>query len=247
MRWSQGVWSEHRIIDLVNESDNFYAIAYGPSGTAPTDGIREFEEYFERLEAAGLGKIKRPDILIFDSKHMREIDSLIADLGGVKELPFIHENDLGLLLERAMLAVECENSLWMCEKMPDFGAELKPMKRLNGRPGLKKNAVLPTVIIKNEDFEPLKIWEKENEIPIHVWHVFFYISYGLPLSSAVRLLNEGLIAPTVQTYQAPGGATTKKPFISFIITMPMNSPSLLKGRSSFPIMWKTGMATYCLM
>ncbi len=36
MRWSQGIWSEKRLIDAVNNTSKFYAIAYGPSGTALT-------------------------------------------------------------------------------------------------------------------------------------------------------------------------------------------------------------------
>src|SRR2546422_8995132 len=64
MRWSQGVWSEHRLIEAVNETGKFFAIPYGPSGTAPTGSVREFELYFERLETAGLGKTKRSDLLI---------------------------------------------------------------------------------------------------------------------------------------------------------------------------------------
>ncbi|MFM6847005.1 MAG: AccI family restriction endonuclease [Dolichospermum sp.] len=65
MRWSQGVWSEKRLTDAINQTNQFYAIPYGPSGTAPTNDVRAFELYFERLESAGLGKIKRPDLLIF--------------------------------------------------------------------------------------------------------------------------------------------------------------------------------------
>lgn len=56
MRWSQGVWSEKRVIEAVNETREFMAIPYGPSGTAPTGNVREFELYFERLEAPGLAK-----------------------------------------------------------------------------------------------------------------------------------------------------------------------------------------------
>src|SRR5215467_10811045 len=65
MRWSQGVWSEERIVQAVNETDRYFALPYGPSGTAPDDDVRAFELYFERLEAAGLGRLKRPDLLIF--------------------------------------------------------------------------------------------------------------------------------------------------------------------------------------
>src|SRR5690242_6532953 len=42
MRWSQGVWSEKRLTQAVNESEDFIAIPYGPSGTAPDDDPRAF-------------------------------------------------------------------------------------------------------------------------------------------------------------------------------------------------------------
>jgi len=215
MRWSQGVWSEKRLIDAVNATQQFYAIAYGPSGTAPTDNIREFELYFERLKAAGLGDIKRPDLLVFDVKKREVVDSLVSDLGGEQELPFIAENDLSDLLSEALLAVECENSLWVASRMPNYGTDLKPMRRLNGKLGLRKNAVLPTVIIKEEDRQPLTWWQDENNIPIHIWHVFFDRAYGLALSDAQQLLDNGLIEPTVQIFQAPGGATTQKIIYKF--------------------------------
>ena len=72
MRWSQGVWSEHRLTEAVNETGKFFAVPYGPSGTAPTGSVREFELYFERLEAAGLGKVKRPDLLIFKNADRKK-------------------------------------------------------------------------------------------------------------------------------------------------------------------------------
>jgi hypothetical protein len=52
MRWSQGVWSEHRVIEAVNDTKEFFALEYGPSGTAPDNDVRAFELYFERLEKA---------------------------------------------------------------------------------------------------------------------------------------------------------------------------------------------------
>lgn len=215
MRWSQGVWSEKRLIDAVNATTGYYAIPYGPSGTAPSESIREFELYFERLETAGLGNLKRPDLLVFDSAKRDNVVSIVSGLGGEKELPFIPEVDLSDLLGLAIVAVECENSLWIAEKMPAYGEKLRPMKRLAGKPGLRKNAVLPTVILKEEDRGPLKHWQAANAVPIHIWHVFFDRAYGLALDEAQRILDEGLIEPTVQTFQAPGGATTQKSIYKF--------------------------------
>lgn len=210
MRWSQGVWSEKRLTDAINQTNHFYAIPYGPSGTAPTNDVRAFELYFERLEAAGLGRIKRPDLLIFKISDKLFVDKFLSEIGGAQELPFMTENKLQDLISKAVIAVECENSLWVAEKMPDFKTQMKPQKRLNGKLGLSKTAVLPTVIIKEEDRIPLSKWQEENKIPIHVWHVFFDRAFGLSFDEAQRLVNDGLILPTEQVFQAPGEATTKK-------------------------------------
>src|SRR3989338_4580279 len=210
MRWSQGVWSENRLIEAVNENGKYFAIPYGPSGTAPTDDVRAFELYFERLEEAGLGSIKRPDLLVFKKGDEGEIKNFLGSAGGVQELPFIQENKLKPLLDKAVVAIECETSLWKSKKMPDYATEFSAQKRLNGKLGLKKTAVLPTIIVKEEDRDPLKKWQEKNRVSIHVWHVFYDQAFGIPLDEAERLINDGLIEPTIQTFQAPGGATTKK-------------------------------------
>src|SRR3989344_112579 len=212
MRWSQGVWSEQRLIEAVNETDDFFAIAYGPSGTAPTGDVRAFELYFERLEAAGLGKVKRPDLLVIPSTEKNQVDDLISQVGGIAELPFISEDDprIQALLNLAIIAVECENSLWRARNMPDFSTPLRPQRRLGGNPGLRKNAVLPTIIIKEQDRAPLLEWQNLRHVPINIWHVFFDLAYGLPFDRAEELISQNLNQPTIQTFQAPGGATTKK-------------------------------------
>ncbi|MEW6718635.1 MAG: AccI family restriction endonuclease [Chloroflexota bacterium] len=217
MRWSQGVWSEERVIQAVDDTKQFFAIPYGPSSTAPEDDVREFELYFERLDAAGLGNVKRPDLLIFEQNDKAIVGKLIESIGGVSELPFTPEDDSDVqdLLSRAIIAVECENSLWKGKLMPDYGAELRPQRRLGGKLGLKKTAVLPTIIVKEEDREPLQIWQDEKGVAIHIWHVFYDVAYGLAFSEAQRLIEEGFILPTVQTFQAPGGATTKKYIYKF--------------------------------
>lgn len=210
MRWSQGVWAEKRLVAAINKTNQFYAIAYGPSGTAPTDDVRAFELYFERLEHAGLGKIKRPDLLVFKIADKSFVDKFLSSVGGEAELPFITEDKLQDLISKAIIAVECENSLWVAEKMPFYNVPMKAQKRLGGKLGLAKNAALPTVIIKEEDRIPLSKWQEQNKIPIHVWHVLFDRAYGLSFDEAQRLVTDGLILPTEQVFQAPGGATTKK-------------------------------------
>ncbi|MFQ3582552.1 AccI family restriction endonuclease [Chloracidobacterium validum] len=212
MRWSQGVWSEKLLTQSVNATGRYFALPYGPSGTAPANDVQAFEQYFEQLEKAGLGRVKRPDLLIYRVEEKGNVESAVERLGGISKLPFTPEDNKNMknLLATAVIAVECENSLWRAKQMPDYCSELKPQKRLNQRLGLKKTAVVPTIIIKNEDRKPLGDWQMNTNIPIHIWHAFFDKAYGISFDKANRLINEGSIEPTKQVFQAPGGAITEK-------------------------------------
>lgn len=184
MRWSQGVWSERRIIEAINATGKYLAIPYGPSSTAPDD-VRAFELYFERLERAGLGQLKRPDLLVFQKAHAPAVQGCLRNLGGTEELPFVPEESpvMRELLSRAILAVECENSLWIARQMPDYGTPLTPQRRLGGKLGLKKAAIVPTVILKEEDLHPLREWERLRGIGVHAWHVFYDMAFGIALGT----------------------------------------------------------------
>jgi hypothetical protein len=210
MRWSQGVWSEHRLIEAVNSTKKYFAVQYGPSSAAPSDDVREFELYFERLDKAGLGNIKRPDLLIYKIRDREFVDNFLNDVGGEQELPFIKEKDLQPLIEKSLIGVECENSLWVAKDMPAYGSELTPQKRLSGKLGLKKSAVLPTIIVKEEDLKPLTRWQTSNKKTIHIWHGFYDLAFGISYNRLKSLISKKLILPTEQVFQAPGGATTKK-------------------------------------
>jgi hypothetical protein len=211
MRWSQGVWSEKRLVLAVNETSEFCAMPYGPSGVAPQDP-RGVELYFERLEKAGLGELKRPDMLVFPKTDKERIQQIVREIGGEAELPFVSEDSPAMreIVRTSVLAVECENSLWISKRMPDYGAQLKPQKWLNGQLGLRKAAVAPTVIMKEEDRGRLREWQAIRERKIHIWHVFYDAAFGISLDDAESLIMKGLIRATEQTFQAPSGPTTRK-------------------------------------
>lgn len=210
MRWSQGVWSEDRFKMAINATEMYFALPYGPSGTAPNNDVRAFELYFERLEAAGLATLKRPDLLVFRKDHLAFVEHFLEQIGGVQELPFIPETDLKPLLAHAQIAIECENSLWVARQMPDFGKPLTPQKRLNGQLGLKKNAVVPTVIIKEEDRHRLLSWQVQTGITIHLWHAFYDAAWGITLNKIENLIDTGQIEPYRQVFQSPSGSTSTK-------------------------------------
>lgn len=217
MRWSQGEWSENRLVQAVNSTGKYAAFPYGPSSVAPEGDVRAFELYFERLEAAGLGRIKRPDLLIFTRSARARASEIIARLGGERELPFTPETspDMRELLSLAVMAVECENSLWIAKQMPGYGRQLSPQARLGGQLGLPKSAVVPTVIIKQEDREPLRAWQSAHDVPIHIWQAFFDVTFGLSFDMVEELIAAGRILPTEQVFQAPGGATQPKAIYKF--------------------------------
>jgi hypothetical protein len=158
-------------------------------------------------------------LLIFTKSEQAAIESIVKEIGknddfekALEELPFTLEDSplMQALLSKAILAVECENSLWVARMMPLYDATLKPMKRLGGKLGLKKKPVLPTVIIKEQDLKPLLDWQDQRGVQIHVWHAFFDLAFGISLAEAMRLIEEGFIEPKAQIFQASGGQTTTK-------------------------------------
>ena len=167
---------------------------------------------FERLEAAGLGKLKRPDLLIYRNEDRAEVDTLLEQLGGLTELPFTHEDvvEMTQLIKKAVVAVECENSLWVAKAMPAYNKPLTAQRRLGGAKGLAKSAVLPTVIVKNEDLPGLQGWQDKHDLNIHIWHSFYDLAFGVSLDRVNELLEQGLILGREQKFQSPNGTSTTK-------------------------------------
>lgn len=212
-RWNQRVWAQRRVIDAVNRTGDFRALPYGPRSAAPADYPRETERYLERLDTANRTAIERPDILIFRRSAAAEVDQLVRDAGGAPELPFRDESEdrMRRLMSLAVVAVACQHSPRLARKMPAYGEPPRPLKRLEGRKGLPKGAVLPTIILKHEDLDRLLDWETDARLPIHIWHLFHDLAFGISLREASRLISTGNIEPTQQTFQAPGGSTNRKP------------------------------------
>jgi len=156
--------------------------------------------------------MKRPDLLIMRTSDQSNVHELVNKIGGLSELPFTPEDNphMAKLIGKAFMAIECENSLWIAKKMPHYGVKLTPQKRLGGKRGLKKGAVVPTVILKKEDLKPLNDWQDKHGIPVHIWHVFYDMAFGIALDKAKQLIRSGAIEETKQVFQAPSGATTRK-------------------------------------
>ena len=209
MRWSQGVWSETVIINALNSTKKYFAIAYGASSVAPNDPI-ESEHYFDRLEKSNPPELKRPDILVYLQKDKKDVEARINELGGLEELPFTNESEMKSILNKALIGIECENSLWVTKKMPECNTPLRPMRRLGGKAGLPKNAKTPVVIIKKEDLKRIVSWQTKHQIPIHSWQIFYDMGIGISLNRSMELINDGYIEPTEQKFAESTGSVTKK-------------------------------------
>lgn len=137
MRWSQGRWSEEVVIRAIGETKEFGAIAYGPSTVAPDDP-KELEACFEVMDGI-LKEGKRPDALLYDkSTYQWARKEIEARLGSVDQVGKRPSSEIRDVISKARAALEIENSLWVCEKMPGFG---KPFSRFIR--GKKKGRLKP--------------------------------------------------------------------------------------------------------
>lgn len=64
--------------------------------------------------------------------------------------------------------------------------------------------------MKEEDLDQLARWQRDNSVPIHIWHVLYDAAFGIAFDRARQLIDDRLIEPTTQTFHAPSGATTTK-------------------------------------
>ncbi|MFQ5853127.1 MAG: AccI family restriction endonuclease [Candidatus Binatia bacterium] len=239
MRFSQGRWAEDIVARTINATDDLRAVPYGPSSVAPSDP-REMELYFERLDKAGtVGKQPDLLILPKDDyedirPQLDEIGLTNLPFTPEAELDFLRsraiiavevENSLWVAREMPHYGQSVELTKLVTKKRrfrkPEsiarwenwtesvrrFCAQSEAHRRLKG---FLETAKVPTVIIKDEDLEPLAEWETNFNVPIFVFHVFYDEAYYIPLQKAHELIDAGVIPPTEQTFYAPGGATTHK-------------------------------------
>jgi len=211
-RWSQTAWAESLLIYTVEETEGYFAVPYGPRAVAPAEDVREFALYCQDLERAGFADQRRPDLLVFLSRDKNSVEKVIRRLGHQQLLPFTPESspDMRRLLSLAVLALKCESSLWITEDFPSPGARPKPTMRPGRRPRRARRAASPTMALKEDDCSCLHQWQEKHHVPVHFWHVFFDAAFGISLSEAETLIEDKLVAPSTQVYQAPNGEMTKK-------------------------------------
>lgn len=172
MRYEQGRFSELRIIDSITASKEYCALPYGRSAVGPKDKgkIAAYFEEFTKLEGEGF---KRPDILVLRRHDFEELQPYIQTLG---DTTLATDEAMQPIFDRSVCAIEAENSLWVAEKMPDFGP----------RRVTRMNFVAPTIIVKEEDAQRLSAWQAHHNLPIAIVQVFFDRAFVTPLSSILE-------------------------------------------------------------
>jgi len=239
MRYSQGRWAEETVMRAFGASAGFRAVGYGPSSVAPSEP-REMEEYFEKLDKANVVGKRPDLLLLRVADYSRvrsrleEIGPQNVPFLPDDELRFLLsravaaievENSLWVAREmphygKAVTLKELvENprrfrkpetkKAWeeWTENVREFCGDSEERWRLRG---FTKSAKVPTVIVKEEDLQPLLQWREQTGIPIYVFHLFYDEGYFIGLDWALELINAGVVPPTRQTFYAPGGPTTEK-------------------------------------
>lgn len=204
MRWAQGRWSEEIVIRALNQTNHFGVIPYGPSTVAPEDPA-QLELFFEKMDVIAQ-EGKRPDLLLYDRPNFdRARDDLKRRLGSIEKMAETSSARLRDLIEKARVALEIENSLWVTEKMPGFGKPFSRYTRGKNKGRLKSAGVIPTIIVKQEDIPRLQQWEADYGIPIYVVHIFYDRGYFIKFSDVLALLDSGELGMETQRFTNPDG------------------------------------------
>ncbi len=239
MRFSQGRWAEDIVVRTINATEDFRVVPYGPSSVAPSDP-HKMEQYFERLDKAGtIGKRPDLLMLPRDDyENLRpQLDEIGFDnlpFTPEAELDFLCSRAIiALEVENSLWVArrmpDYGKGVDLCqlisksrcfkkpEKITQWETWTKNVQRFCGRSeerwhlkGFLETAKVPTVIIKDEDLEPLRAWEATCNVPVFIFHVFYDEAYYISFQDARELIESGVIRPTQQTFYAPGGPTTRK-------------------------------------
>lgn len=198
-KWSLGSWAEQKIVNAINNSEHFRSVRYGKSGvsTAKTkEEVRDYWNLYKERESFG----KRPDILVFEKAIFDELKDKEDTARLLENLADNLETDVSEIVNVSLLGIESEASIWQGEKMKHFGrnwssktGNLKPLNEV-------KNWTAPTVIVKDEDLQPLIDWQNYYQKPIYIVHLFYDMALMLNFSKLREYIAEGIVKGEVFDY-----------------------------------------------
>ena len=196
-KWSLGSWAEQKIISAINNSDSLRAVSYGKSGVSSARNLQERKDYWNlHKERESFGK--RPDVLVFEKNVYENLASKYPTF--LNNLPDNLESDVQEIVESSLLAIESEASIWQGERMKHFGrnwsektGNLKPLSEV-------KIWTAPTVIVKDEDLQPLVDWQNYYQKPIYIVHLFYDMALMLNFSKLREYISDGTVKGEIFDY-----------------------------------------------
>ena len=196
-KWSLGSWAEQKIISAINNSDSLRAVSYGKSGVSSARNLQERKDYWNlHKERESFGK--RPDVLVFERSVFENLSSKYPTF--LNNLPDNLESDVQEIVESSLLAIESEASIWQGEKMKYYGrnwsektGNLKPLREV-------KSWTAPTVIVKDEDLQPLVDWQNYYQKPIYIVHLFYDMALMLNFSKLREYISDGTVKGEIFDY-----------------------------------------------
>lgn len=211
-KWSQRRWAERQIAEAVVRSGRFLPIPFGPNTASSGDDPHTHASYLERLESAGRGDLTRPDLLIAPLAEGGEAEGIVSEAGGSSELPFLDEDDRRLrrLLDLSVLAVAPETTPARAESVVDDPELARSANRTAQRSGSSEKALRPAIVLEHEVMDRLAAWQRANEVPTHIWQVFFDSAFGIRLDRAREVVRSGLAESEKRLFQSPGGALVER-------------------------------------
>lgn len=196
-KWSLGSWAEQKIISAINNSHSLRAVPYGKSGVSSAKNLQEKREYWNlHKERESFGK--RPDVLVFEKNVYEKLASKHSAI--LDNLPDNLESEIQEIVESSLLAIESEASIWQGERMKHFGrkwsektGKLKPLSEV-------KSWTAPTVIVKDEDLQPLIDWQNYYQKPIYIVHLFYDMALMLNFSKLREYISDGTVKGEIFDY-----------------------------------------------
>ncbi len=191
-KWSLGFWAEQHIISAINGSGEFRAVPYGKSGVSTAKDLKEKQAYWDlHKERESFGK--RPDLLVFEREVYENLTENPKTQTLLDNLPNNLESDIQKIIEKSLFGIESEASIWQGEKMNHYGrnwfektGKLKPLSEI-------KTWTAPTVIVKDEDLQPLIDWQSYYEKPIYIVHLFYDMAFMLDFSKLREYIETGIV------------------------------------------------------
>ncbi len=197
-KWTLGAWAEGHILSALNSTASLRALRYGKS---------------EAIEpgAAGRGDAspstvgKRPDFLLFSKDRFGRLRRIYGS-AVLKRLPHLPDEAIRPIVRAAILGIEAEASIWEGRKMPDYGrswdvgnGKRKPVRDL-------KSWIAPTLIVKDEDLQPLRAWTRAFSKPIYIVHLFLDLAFVLSFARFAEFIRNRTAVAVNQDF----GDSTKR-------------------------------------